>query len=133
MKSLGTIVDLTSFTFRVAKARARKIRTAIAALLSAVTDNPDKVPAKLVASFVGLIYSIAPCAHRPVSVMTRAIIDVLTSSLRSSMRWAAVNLKTLLSIFWAGTVKWTEAAHRQLLFWLAVNFEGSRHISQPTC
>ena len=58
VKALGTIVDLASFKFRVSVARAEKIRQAIRALSEAIRTDPDAVPAKMVASFIGLIWSV---------------------------------------------------------------------------
>ena len=34
-----------------------------------------------------------------------------------------VTLKTLMSAFWDGYVRWSAAAHEDLLFWRQVNFE----------
>ena len=58
VKALGTIVDLASFKFKVSSKRAAKIRQAIRVLSAAIRANPDAVPAKLVASFIGLIWSV---------------------------------------------------------------------------
>ena len=68
MKSLGSIVDLTTFQFRLSKSRIEKIQTAANELMRAAKDNPDSVPAKLVARFIGLIWSSANCCHRAASV-----------------------------------------------------------------
>ena len=61
MKALGTIVDLKRFEFRVASSRAAKIRLTILDLQKAVSTKGAAVPAKMVASLVGLIWSIAAC------------------------------------------------------------------------
>ena len=58
VKALGTIVDLASFKFRVSTSRATKIRRAISELTEAVQANPRAVPAKLIVSFVGLIWYV---------------------------------------------------------------------------
>ena len=58
VKALGTIVDLASFKFKVSATRAEKIRQAVRALSAAIRANPDAVPAKMVASFIGLIWFV---------------------------------------------------------------------------
>ena len=122
IKVLGTIVDLKSFVFRVSGARSAKIATAIKDLQAAVANDPEKVPAKKVASFIGLIWSVATCCHRAASVMTRSITDTLTTGIRSAVRLKRMPLRRLLARFWSGSVKWTEQANRQLKFWSTVDF-----------
>ena len=122
MKALGTIVDLKSFEFCVASSRASKIRSAITNLQSAVDDQPNKIPAKLVASFVGLIWSIAACCHRAASVMVRSITAVLTTSLKGQIALSNMPLSHIVNRFWHGTVKWSRQAQSQLDFWSKVDF-----------
>ena len=64
IKALGTIVDLNEFVFRPSPSRIAKIRKAANDLLLAVQRDPQHVKAKLIASFLGLIYSISVCCHR---------------------------------------------------------------------
>ena len=123
MKALGTIVDLRSFEFRVASSRAQKIRLAIARLQTAVNERPSAVPAKMVASFIGLIWSIAACCHRAVSIMVRSITAVLTSSLKGRIALSKMPLAHIVNRFWHGTVKWTKRAQTQLNFWHKVDFD----------
>jgi hypothetical protein len=62
--------------------------------------------------------------------MTRAITAVLTKEMRSQLKQNWFSLKRILSSFWGGTVQWTAAAHRQLMFWVNVCFKNLRaHIS----
>ena len=82
MKALGTIVDLTPVKFSVAISRAEKICVARSRLRAEVDNNPAAVPAKSVASFIGLIWSIASCCHRAASVMVRCITATLSDGLR---------------------------------------------------
>ena len=123
MKILGTIVDLKSFNFSVTSTRAEKIRASISKLRTAISVNPRKVPAKLVASFIGLIWSIATCCYRAASVMVRAITATLSNCLRHSMNTENLSLAIIINRFWAGTVRWSAAADRQLQFWSQVHFE----------
>ena len=124
IKALGTIVDLSSFRFSVTRSRAQKIRGAIARLQQATHNNHNKVPAKLVASFIGLIWSIAPCCHRAASVMVRSITATLTNGLQSRMQVDKLSLARILNQFWSGTVAWSTTADAQLRFWNNVRFEG---------
>ena len=130
IKTLGTIVNLESFTFSVSRSRVEKIHNAIQALKSAVRANWRAVPAKLVASFIGLIWSIAPCCHRAASVMLRSVTDVLATTMRIKLSSLRMPLKVILNMFWAGTVSWSHEAQRQLEFWCKVDFASLRaHIS----
>ena len=130
MVALGTVVDLKAFQFRVSRKRASKIAKAILQLESAVATNHEAVPAKMVASLVGLIWSISPCCQRAASVMTRDITAVLSASMCARLKLSHCSLKVILRAFWSGTVKWHPRAHKQLLFWKAVDFLTLRsHIS----
>ena len=122
MVVLGTIVDLKSFTFQVATRRAKKIAVAVQDLTLAVRTNPSRVPAKLIASFVGLIWSIATCCQRAASVMTRQIVAVLSKSMRRKLSSPRMSLKAILAAFWSGTVKWSALAQVQLRFWSRVRY-----------
>ena len=122
IKVLGTIVDLEHFVFRVSGARAEKIQRVIGDLRAAVTSNPREVPAKRVAAFVGLIWSVATSCHRAASVMTRAITATLSTGIRSVITPGSMPLKRLLARFWSGSVEWTEQADKQLTFWSNVDF-----------
>ena len=124
IKALGTIVDLSSFRFSVTKSRATKIRLAIQKLRRAVAADSSAVPAKLVASFIGLIWSIASCCHRAASVMVRAITATLSDGLREGLSALQLPIALIVNRFWSGTVRWTAAAERQLRFWEAVRFFG---------
>ena len=125
IKALGTIVDLRSFTFKVARSRDDKLRAAIEKLQQAVKRDQRQVPAKLVASLVGLIWSIAACCHRAASVMVRAMTATLATGIRSGMSARGqVPIRTILTRFWSGSVRWTPAAQRQLEFWSKVDFSG---------
>ena len=106
------------------KSRAAKIRSAIAELRKAVSDNPKAVPAKTIASFIGLIWSIASCCHRAASIMVRAITATLSDGLRSDMDVLHLPLSLIVNRFWSGTVSWSDAAEAQLKFWEGVRFFG---------
>ena len=121
--TLGTKVDLEAFRFAVSVRRARKLRDAITDLAAAVKVSWDSVPAKKVASVIGLIWSIAPCCHRAAGVMLRAITQVLTENMRRQLQAPNLSLRAILSMFWSGTVAWSKDADRQLAFWARVPFE----------
>ena len=124
IKALGTIVNLSSFRFSVTRSRAAKLRAAIAKLRLAVNADPSAVPAKLVASVIGLIWSIASCCHRAASIMVRAITATLSDGLRADMDVLHLPLAMIVNRFWSGTVRWSLAADRQLCFWEGVQFFG---------
>lgn len=123
MKVLGTIVDLTSFSFRVSGSRVVKINNAIRSVQLAVEYDPRAIPARLIASFIGLIWSVSVCCHRAASVMLRSVTAVLAEQIRESLQWSNIPLSILLSRFWSGNVHWTQAAQRQLDFWSRVDFK----------
>ena len=75
IKTLGTIVNLTDFTFSVSAARAAKIGKTITDVRCVVSTNWKAVPSKLIASFIGLIWSIAPCCIRATSVISQGGIN----------------------------------------------------------
>ena len=122
MVSLGTVVDLTAFRFKVSKRRANKIHTTIQQLQQKVAENPLQVPAKLVASLIGLIWSICCCCHRAASIMTRDLTAVLSRSMKKAINLKNRPLKAILSAFWSGTLPWDMAAQRVLNFWSRVDF-----------
>ena len=122
MVALGTVVDLTAFKFRVSKKRAAKIDVAIGKLQDKVRCDPLRVPAKLVASVIGLIWSISCCCHRAVSIMTRDMIAVLSRAMKTAVRFGKRPLKAIMAAVWSGTVRWDSAAQRVLNFWSRVNF-----------
>ena len=126
IKALGTIVDLRSFEFSVSTSRAAKIRSTMRRLSLAADSNPAAVPAKLVASFIGLIWSIATCCHRAASVMVRSITDTLSQGLKNDMSIYDMPLSRIVNRFWSGSVRWSHAAARQLKFWSQVRFEDLR-------
>ena len=126
IKTLGTIVDLSTFTFQVSRSRVAKIRSAICELRQATATNPRGVPARLVASFIGLIWSIATCCHRAASVMLRSIVALLAAKMKSMIKWLNAPISIILSRFWSGTVVWSSEAQAQLNFWRGVDFGALR-------
>ena len=126
IKTLGTIVDLSTFTFQVSTSRVRKIRASIQKLEKAIALNANAVPARLVASFVGLIWSIATCCHRAASVMLRSVVAVLAAKMKSMLKWLTAPISIILSRFWSGSVKWTCKAQAQLDFWKQVDYRALR-------
>lgn len=122
MAILGTIVDLKSFTFWVSKKRNKKLRKAICRLDQAIKKNPRRIPTKLIASFIGLIWSISTCCQRAASVMTRFITAVLSKAMRRRLSADHIPLKVILAAFWSGTVAWSQLAQGQFDFWKLVNF-----------
>lgn len=117
-------MNLSSFRFSVTRSRAAKLRAAISELRQAVDADSSAVPAKLVASVIGLIWSIASCCHRAASIMVRAITATLSDGLRADMDALHLPLAWIVNRFWSGCVRWSEAADRQLRFWEGIRFFG---------
>lgn len=78
----------------------------------------------MVASVVGLIWSIASCCHRAASIMVRAITATLSDGLRDDMNALHLPLSWIVNRFWSGCVRWSPAADAQLCFWESVRFFG---------
>ena len=128
--ALGTIVDLNRYQFRLSQSRIAKLRASMDELQRAVTRDATRVPAKLIASFLGLVYSIAICCHRAATVMVRAITACLTSTMRHCIMEEDAPLKFILASFWKGTVRWSKRAQEQLDFWRSLDLSALRsHIS----
>ena len=55
--------------------------------------------------------------------MVRSITDTLAVGIREKItHWDRIPLKTILTKFWSGSVRWTAAAQQQLDFWSEVDF-----------
>ena len=63
MVVLGTIFALKKYHFQVSNRRATKIYQSIEKLQATIASKLKEVPAKLAASFIGLIWSIATTKH----------------------------------------------------------------------
>ena len=124
MRALGTIVDLKAFKFSVTRSRAAKVCVARRKLRAEVEQNWNAVPAKSVASFIGLIWSIASCCHRAASIMVRSITATLSVGLKQCADIFQMPLSRIINRFWSGSVRWSVAADRQLRFWERVCFVG---------
>ena len=128
-------MNLSSFRFSVTRSRAAKLRAAISELRQAVDADSSAVPAKLVASVIGLIWSIASCCHRAASIMVRAITATLSDGLRADMDALHLPLAWIVNRFWSGCVKWScwsplVDSHRLLL---VVYYFGGNGVRYHSC
>ena len=131
VKYLGMLIDSRSRVFRLPRSRVERIQAQLHEINEALTVT-QYVPARSVAQLVGLLWAIAPCCRRAVSVMARGLIALLTSAMSASV-WARAKrrrtrftLKRLLSVFWDGDVRWTGRAGEDLQFWSSVDLHALR-------
>ena len=131
VKYLGILIDLRRRIFRLPLSRIERISIQISEIRQQITRAP-RVPSKWIAQLVGLLWSIAPCCHRAVSIMARGLIALLTKAMRASVwrnprsRTSRFTLKRLLSAFWDGDVRWSVLADDDLRFWESVDFHELR-------
>ena len=140
---LGLVVDTVRGVFRLPTQRALRLSIQTEELATA-TRGFNRIEARTVAQFLGLLWSASLCCPRAVAIMTRGIIDTLAEE----MRYCVYNplserdgpytgidtrgqstfgdLKRVLSRFWNGTVEWSRPAARDLHFWLSVNYYALR-------
>ena len=128
---LGILINTDLQRFYLSQPRARRLAQQTRQLVRA-TRGHKRVPAKLVAQYIGLLWAASPCCPRGVAVMARGLIATLTDEMRAtvfntkhgSRRSGATwpPLRTVLSRFWHGDVDWSWDAETDLAFWVRVNF-----------
>ena len=133
---IGIVISSTRMRFSLPSARATKMEVT-ARLLDSVTVVGKPVSEKLVAKFIGQLWSCDIVCFRAVAIMARAMIRTLAVMIRTS---EAMNesdphrLRYILRRVWGGTVTWTVEAQRELSFWLGIRFETlSAPISHDAC
>ena len=127
---IGICVSSTKMRFSLPERRACKMRL-WAERLHAAAVVGKKVSAKLVAKFIGLLWSASIVCFRAVAIMARAMIRTITVMLGESEAVGESDLQKLKQILrrvWGGNVVWTVQAQEELLFWLQVDF---RKLSAP--
>ena len=105
--------------------RIKKLVRAMKDLRAAVRVG-GRVPAKLVARVLGILWSIQVVCHKAVATMTKGIIHTLAVMLRKPELVYSVgcpNFKWLLKQAWRGFVIWTIEAEVCLTFWEWVPWE----------
>ena len=121
---IGIVVDSARMRFSLPASRVEKMALTAKAL-TAVAKVGEQVAAKLVARFVGQLWSASIVCHRAVAVMARGIIRTLAIMINTSEAMDETNpnrLRYILRRIWGGNVVWTKEAQLDLLFWLAVDF-----------
>ena len=127
---IGICMSSTKMRFSLPERRACKMRL-WAERLQAEAAVGKKVDAKLVAKFIGLLWSASIVCFRAVAIMARAMIRTITVMLGESEAMGEPDmqkLKRILRRVWGGKVLWTAEAQEELLFWISVNF---RRLTAP--
>ena len=127
---IGVCISSTKMRFSLPERRAIKMR-ACAKLLRKYAKVGGRVSAKLVAKFVGLLWSASVVCYRAVAIMARAMVRTLAVMIGESEAAGESDLdklKYILKRVWGGHVIWTAEAEAELRFWLAVDF---RCLSAP--
>ena len=125
---LGLLCSSPDLKFRETRRGAVKLTVARDSLRSAVSRS-SRVSAKLIAKFLGSLWSRRLLMHRAVPIMTRGMVEVLARRLRLDLQpWAASKercVRRFVSIIkhsWSGSVAWDDEADEDLQFWEGVDF-----------
>ena len=122
---IGIVISSSRMRFSLPPARASKLE-ATAKLLRSVAVVGKPVSAKLVARFVGQLWSCDIVCFRAVAIMARGMIRTLAVMIRTSEAMNESNphrLRYILRRIWGGKVTWTLEAQRELSFWLRIPFQ----------
>jgi len=121
---IGVCISSTKMRFTLPGRRVVKMR-ATAEQLHTRAHVGKPVSAKLVARFIGQLWSANIVCFRAVAIMARGLIRTLATMLRSSPAMGESDpsrLRYILRRVWGGNVIWTLAAQQDLDFWLKVSF-----------
>ena len=123
---IGICLNSKNLRFSLPPKRVNKIRRCALSLQAAAKVGVP-IDAKLVARFVGQLWSIHIVCYRAVAIMARGMIHTIATMIRESgvpEESDLHKLKYLLRRVWGGQVVWTALAQRELDFWLAIDFAG---------
>ena len=121
---IGIVIDSARMRFSLPASRVEKMALTAKALTVA-TKVGERVSAKLVARFVGQLWSASIVCHRAVAIMARGIIRTLATMINTSEAMDETNpnrLRYILKRIWGGDVVWTQEAQQDLSFWRTVDF-----------
>ena len=121
---IGVCINSCNMRFSLPVRRCMKMRLC-ARELQATAKVGSKVEAKLVARFIGQLWSAHIVCFRAVAVMARAMIHTIATLIRRSgvsKETDMHKLKYLLKKVWGGQVTWTVQAQRELDFWIGIDF-----------
>ena len=121
---IGICINSCRMRFSLPARRAAKMKLC-ACELQAAAKIGSKVNAKLVARFIGQLWSAHIVCYRAVAIMARAMIHTIAVLIRRSGVADETDLhklKYLLKKVWGGQVTWTAEAQSELDFWLGVDF-----------
>ena len=123
---IGICLNSKNLRFSLPPRRVNKIRQCALALQEAAKVGAP-LDAKIVARFVGQLWSIHIVCYRAVTIMARGMIYTIATMIRKSgvpEETDLHKLKYLLKRVWGGHVVWTDLAQRELDFWFGVDFAG---------
>ena len=123
---IGIVLNSRRMRFSLPEKRVLKIRKCLLELRAAVKVGAP-VDAKMVARFVGQLWSIHIVCYRAVAVMARGMIHTIATMIRKSgvpEEKDLHKLKYLLKRVWGGKVVWTDLAQQELEFWHDIDFAG---------
>ena len=127
MKQLGFIMSSETQMLSLSLTKVKKTEAALSTLRQ-LAQVEQEIPALLVASVVGTLWSVHAVAHRATAIEARAMICTLQKILSTQeirMCHDPGQLRFILKRVWKGNVIWTLAAERELRFWLRVDFRAS--------
>ena len=121
---IGVVINSSSMRFSLPARRSTKMKRCRQELFDKAKVG-EKINAKLVARFVGQLWSADIVCHRAVAIMARGITRTISLMLHDSgvnQVTDAKMLKRLLKRVWWGNVVWTDEAQKELDFWMRVDF-----------
>ena len=125
---LGSLCSSPDLRFRNTIDAAAKLRQARDEVRAQV-DKSQRVLAKVLAKFLGRLWSKKLLMPRAVAIMTRAMFNTLARKLRLDLSTWVISAKRLLSDMkkilkhsWTGYIIWDQDAEIELQFWESVAF-----------
>ena len=123
---LSIVTNLADYTFALSPKRQSKILRKLLLMRKDIRKRSGKIACKVLASFVGTIWSTAIVVNDIVSLWCRNMIRQLAAQMR--LRVEDFSLHKLLRRFWQGCVPWTPEMERELKFWEAYDFAKRRSL-----
>ena len=123
---LSIVTDLSDYTFALSHKRQSKILRKLLLIRRDLRKRNGKVACKVLASFVGTVWSTSIVVNDIVSLWCRNMIRQLATQMR--VRVEDFLLHMLLRRFWQGCIPWTSAMERELKFWESYDFASKRSL-----
>ena len=123
---LSIVTDLENYTFALSPKRTARILRKILIIRADIAKHNGKVACRVLASFVGSIWSASIVVNDIVSLWCRNMIRELARQMK--IRVADFSLHRLLRRFWSGCIPWTQGMERELQFWERYDFAARRSL-----